>query len=238
MASWQPTERVSVPSAQQSWEALTFVHFAYAPEVIARLLPAPLEPDLFDGRAWVGITPFRLRASVLPAVPGPRFTYVEVNVRTYARHPNGRDGLWFLSLELDQTAVSAGLRLGAGLPYRRAETGLEETAGSVSYVARRRPPHRRGSLEMQTAVGERLPTPPGEFETFVVGRWRAFLTRAGRLFSVPVQHEPWPLTSATLTEWRSDGFLRELGLEEPEPEDAHLLFSPGVDVRLGFPRRE
>lgn len=238
MASWEPTERIAVPSSQQAWEALTFVHFAYDPAIVERLLPAPLEPDLFDGHAWVGITPFRLRAAVLPALRGPRSTYVEVNVRTYVRHPSGRDGIWFLSLDLDQAVVSAGLRLGAGLPYRRAETRIEETADAVSYVARRRRPHRKGSLRLQTLIGERMSAPPGVLETFLVGRWRAFSRRAGQLFSVPVAHQPWPLSSARLAAWESNDFLEELGLPERPREDAHVMFSPGVEARLGFPRRE
>lgn len=235
MASWEPTERVRVPSVQQRWEALTFVHFAYDPELIAGLLPDHLAPDLHDGQAWVGITPFRLRASVLPVAPGPRSTYVEVNVRTYVRDRDGRDGLWFLTLELDQPAVAAAVRLGLGLPYRWAETSIEERGSRVRYSTRRRRPHRRGELEMAVQHGDALPSPPGPFETFLVGRWRAFTGRVGRAVTVPVEHEAWPLRRAQLTEWRSDHLLETLGLPEPIT-DPHVLFSPGVNVKLGYPR--
>jgi uncharacterized protein len=235
VACWEPTEKVVVPSAQQAWEALSFVHFAYDADVIADLLPEPLTPDLHDGRAWVGITPFRLHAAVLPAAPGPRSTYVEVNVRTYVRHPDGRDAVWFLSLELNQPAVVASLRALAGLPYRWSDTSIDEQASEVRYRVRRRRPHRTGTLEMGVAVGGPLATPPGALETFLVGRWRAFTLRAGRLLCVAVEHEPWPLRTAELTDWRSESFLDSLGLPEPTGE-AHVLFSPGVDVRLGLPR--
>lgn len=235
MASWEPTERVRVPTARQSWEALAFVHFAYDPDVIAALLPEPLVPDLHDGLAWVGITPFRLRASVLPVAPGPRRTYVEVNVRTYVRHPDGRDAIWFLSLELDQLAVVTALRTGLGLPYRRSTTRLEQEAGTVTYGVRRLP-RGRGELDMHVAIGEPLEPPAGAFETFLVGRWRAVTQHVGQLLWIPVEHQPWPLARATLTTWRSDGFLESLGLPEPAGEP-HVLFSPGVDVRLGWPRR-
>jgi hypothetical protein len=92
MASWEPTETVPIPSAQQGWRKLTSVHHAYDHDVVARLLPDPLAPDLFEGRAWVGITPFQLEAAVVPVTPGPRSTHVEVNVRTYAVHPDGATG--------------------------------------------------------------------------------------------------------------------------------------------------
>jgi uncharacterized protein len=234
MASWEPTEKVPVPSAQQGWNKLTFVHHAYDPDVVARLLPDPLAPDLFDGWAWVGITPFQLEAAVVPVVPGPRSTHVEVNVRTYAVHPDGRDGIWFLSLELDQAAVAAALRTATGLPYRWSDTSIEDRGTTVTYRSRRHPPHRPGELELAVEVGEPLDTPPGELETFLVGRWRAFTQLGGKLRHVPVEHEPWPLTEATLTAWRSEGFLSALDLPEPEGEP-HVLFSQGVDVQLGLP---
>lgn len=233
MASWEPTESVSVPSSQQAWEALTFVHLPYEPEVIAELLPEPLVPDLFDGMAWVGVTPFRLRTSVLPVASGPRATYVEVNVRTYVRRPDGLDGIWFLSLELDQAAVAAGLRAALGLPYRWSDTWIDDDGTDVTYGARRRAPHRAGELEMAVTVGHPI-TAPGQFETFLVGRWRAFTERAGRLLCVPVEHEPWPLAAAVLTGWRSEGFLESLGVPRTDHEP-HVMFADRVDVRLGMP---
>lgn len=236
MASWEPTEHVAVPSAQQSWEALTFVHFAYDPGLVAELLPGALVPDVYDGTAWVGITPFRLHASVLPVAPGPRATYVELDVRTYVRDETGRDGLWFLTLELDHPAVAAGLHFLLGVPYRWSRTSVVQNGTTVGYRARRHRPHRQGLLDMQVEVGEALATPPGELETFLVGRWRAFTNHLGAMMRVPVQHAPWPLASAELAGWRDEGFLESLGLPKPRSEP-HVLFSPGVDVRLGLPRR-
>ncbi len=76
------------------------LHWAYDPAQIRPLVPAELEVDTWDGLAWVSITPFRMvnfRLPGLPPVPGFS-TFPESNVRTYVRGPDGRDGLWFLSL--------------------------------------------------------------------------------------------------------------------------------------------
>ncbi|HLI86814.1 MAG TPA: DUF2071 domain-containing protein [Bryobacteraceae bacterium] len=65
-------EPVRCPEMIQSWNDLTFLHFRYRPEAVERLLPQPLEVDRFDGMAWVGIAPFRLRrlhSPWLPALP-------------------------------------------------------------------------------------------------------------------------------------------------------------------------
>lgn len=233
MASVQPEETVRVPAVQQRWRSLTFLHVAYPPEVVAQLLPDGLEPDLFDGRAWVGITPFKMWSSVLPLASGPRVPVGEVNVRTYVRDARGRDALWFLSLELDQLAVAAALRSTIQIPYRWAEVSVERDGPMVRYRARRRPPHRAGSFALEVEVGDAADD-AGELEAFLTGRWRAFTRVAGRTLAVPVQHEPWPLRHARLVSWEGD-LLESVGL--PPAEGApHLLFSPGVDARLGWPR--
>lgn len=235
MASWEAPHRIRVPAVQQSWRSLTFVHVGYPPEVIAGFLPHGLVPDTFDGMAWVGITPFRMHASLLPVAPGPRVPVGEVNVRTYVRDRRGEDALWFLSLELEQCAVVAGLRTTLRLPYRWARTDITVDEDHVGYLCARRRPHRPGGLSLEVEVGQELqPRDVGDFETFLVGRWRAYTTLAGRLVSVPVEHQPWTLHRAEASTYDED-LTSSLGL--PEPATApHLLFSPGVDARLGWPR--
>src|SRR5215207_5979162 len=40
------------------WRTAAFFHWAFAPDLIRRLLPPGFELDTFDGRAWIGLTPF------------------------------------------------------------------------------------------------------------------------------------------------------------------------------------
>ena len=69
----------------QTWYDLLFAHWALAPELIRPLIPTPLELDERDGRAWLGVTPFRvagLRGRGMAPLPWlSRFP--ELNVRTY-----------------------------------------------------------------------------------------------------------------------------------------------------------
>jgi uncharacterized protein len=70
------------------WLDLLFAHWPVASDELAARLPAGLELDTFEGRAWLGIVPFTM-ADVAPrGVPAvPRFsTFPEINVRTYVRH--------------------------------------------------------------------------------------------------------------------------------------------------------
>ncbi|MDQ3642098.1 MAG: DUF2071 domain-containing protein, partial [Actinomycetota bacterium] len=74
---------------------------------------------------------------------------------------------------------------------------------------------------------------PSELDHWLTGRWRAYSTIAGRLATVPVHHQPWPLCEASVANLEQS-LLTAVGLEDPG--DSPLVqYSPGVDVRLGVP---
>lgn len=108
MAGRRPEDEVRRPVSLQGWSSLTFLHWPCPAEVVQGLLPDRVEVDTFDGTAWVSVTPFLMTGFRLGPLPpfGPLSTFPETNVRTYVRGPDGRDGLWFLSLE--GTADGAG----------------------------------------------------------------------------------------------------------------------------------
>ena len=66
-------ETIERPVMLQRWDDLTFLHWPYAPETVAQLLPPGLQVDTIDGAAWVGVVPFRLtiRAPGCPPFRGP-----------------------------------------------------------------------------------------------------------------------------------------------------------------------
>ena len=55
--SVRPSER---PVMRQKWRDLLFVHWPIEPEALRPLIPAQLELDLYDGRAYVGLVPFTM----------------------------------------------------------------------------------------------------------------------------------------------------------------------------------
>jgi uncharacterized protein YqjF (DUF2071 family) len=204
---------------------MTFLHWSYEPSVVQALLPDGFEADTFDGRAWVGMTPFVMsdfRLGPIRGVPGLS-TFPETNVRTYARGPDGRDGLWFFSLEAASLPLVVGASTLYGVPYRWAAMGVDR-GDTVRYRSRRR-------------VGARVGEPdhhPAPLDDWLTGRWRAWTRIAGRRCAVPVHHEPWPLWHATVVDLHQS-LLPAAGLPEPHgpPRVRH---SPGVHSRLGLPR--
>ena len=81
---------------------------AVRPAVLESHLPSGLALDTFDGRAWLGIAPFRIsgiRSRCLPAIPGLT-DFPELNLRTYVV-ADGKPGVWFFSLDAASRAARA-----------------------------------------------------------------------------------------------------------------------------------
>lgn len=232
MAGNHPEEKVAVAMAIQTWRHVTFLHWAYEPDAVQRLLPEGLRVDVVDGRAWVGLTPFSVEGFRVPGLPALPLVsqFPETNLRTYVRAPNGAEGLWFLSIEVASLLMVVGARLPLGVPYLPADMRVE-AAETVVYQSRRLSGDAHHRIEVRP--GDRVEQLP-ERDAQLLGRWRAFTRRAGRLLAVPVEHEPWPVHAATLVDLE-ESVTRAAGL--PTPEGLPLVHhAPCVHARLGLPR--
>ena len=117
------------PVMKQTWSELLFLHWPVSVDDLRQLVPAALDIDTFEGRAWVGLVPFTVtgaRVSFLPPVPFVS-AFHEVNVRTYVRHRGGDPGVWFFSLDAsNRLAVTAARQL-YKLPYHHARIDMDVT---------------------------------------------------------------------------------------------------------------
>lgn len=231
MSGREPEERVSVPVLHQRWRQVLLLHWSVPVDAVADLLPDGLEPDVHDGSAWVSLTPFRAEGTRLPLAPSvPLWSrFPETNLRTYVRGPGDVDGLWFFTLEVASIPTALGGRL--AVPYRRADMTISTEGDTTLYQSRR---------WSDPSVGHRIraraldPIRHEPIDDWLTGRWRAWISRGGRLATVPVRHEPWPLRGAELLEC-DESLLAAHGL--PRPAEAPMVHaSPGVDARLGLPQ--
>ena len=193
MAGKLPEERVRWPVVLQRWLHMTFLHWAFSPADVQAVVPPELEVQTQDGVAWVGLTPFLMsdfRLPISPPVP-VLSTFPETNLRTYVRGPDGSDGLWFLSLEARSLPTVVGARAAYGVPYHWADMSVK-TGDQIEYSSKRRAPH-NGSVGHHITVIPRRPAgrdEVGPFDHWLTGRWRSYTKVLGRLFKVPVEHEP------------------------------------------------
>ena len=237
MAGNLPEHRVDRPLGLMRWRNVAFLHWDFDAAVVQALLPPGLQVDAFDGRAWVGLVAFEMVDVRLPGTPAlPGFsTFPETNVRTYVRDSSGRDGLWFFTLEAARL-VTVLARPIIGIAYAWADMAVRRRDTEVRYVSRRRfPPNAMAHATL--GVRYERPIPPADqtpFDHYLTGRWQAFSTQRDRLFATPVEHESWPLHTASTTVLE-DGLVPACGL--PVPVHAPIVhYAPAVNVRLGLPR--
>lgn len=211
---------MSKVSMHQEWNGLSFVHWPYDAAAVQRLLPEGLTAETHDGKAWVGLVPFclRIRHRCTPYVPWA-CEFPETNVRTYVRGPDGRTGIWFLSLDAARLGAVAVARATFRLPYMWARMRAVRTATAATYTSRRHRPFRPVTSHVRLELGE--PVGTDDLAAFLTNRFLMWTRQGGRYTVVQAQHEPWSLRRATVAEL-DPGLVVAAGLPVPAaPPTAH-----------------
>lgn len=184
----------------QSWLDLLFAHWRVDAERLRRVIPPGLELEEIDGSAWIGITPFEVRAlRARLTLPAPIFSaFPELNVRTYVT-VDGKPGLYFLSLDADsRLAVTAARRI-YRFPYFHARMAVRREGERIDYSSERVPGSGpaavfRGSYG---PLGEPFEPEPDTLEWKLTERYCAYtLDDRGRVLRAEIHHRPWRLREA------------------------------------------
>ena len=210
---------------RQSWLNLSFLHWAVDPASIAHLYPPDTEPDVFDGRSYVGLVPFQM------SLYG---RFLETNVRLYSVDATGRRGVVFLSLDTERPAMVAFGRWLVGVPYRWATMTYAQVGQRYRYTSVLRWPRTPASIAVEVEVAG--PLACGPLEHYVTARWGAHVVRGGRTWYMPNEHPAWALRRADVISLEENGLFASVGLGDlaARPPD-HVAFSRGVAARFGRP---
>lgn len=205
----------------QEWNQTLFLHWAVEPEVLRPFVPAPLELDLFDGKAWVSLVAFymdRVHPRGLPVFP-PLSNFLELNVRTYTR---GQElgGVYFLSLEASKRVPAWLARRLSGLPYRYSILG--HLPGH--YYSRNIPAGDLFSARYQYADS---PHEKSDLEIFLTERYGLFHASGTGFKRFAVHHIPWELRAVELEQLEVAYPLYADLLQGP-PQS--MQYAPGVQV--------
>jgi uncharacterized protein YqjF (DUF2071 family) len=212
----------------QTWRRLTFLHWPYDPALVRPLLPSTLVLDTFDGAAWIGLVPFEIHN--LRGIPH----FPETNVRTYVIGPDGGRAVWFFSLDAARLAAVLGARIAYRLPYFWAKMGVASQEETVHYWSRRRRPHSTKVVsDIVVKPGERFAAKElGDRDHFLTARYRLYTLLYGRLGWAQIEHEAWPLASATVVTL-DQNLIEAAGLPTPEGQPlAH--YAEEIDVTIGY----
>src|SRR5690242_7753116 len=122
----------------QTWHDLLFAHWPVPVDTLRPLILPALTLDTYDGRAWVGVVPFRMRGvrpRFVPPIPWLS-AFPDLNVRTYVVQ-GGQPGVWFYSLDAGNPLAVAAARAVFHLPYYHARMSCCVDGNSVEYASQR-----------------------------------------------------------------------------------------------------
>jgi uncharacterized protein YqjF (DUF2071 family) len=218
-----------------NWRRLLFLHWAWEAAAVQATLPPGLTVETWDGRAWIGVVPFamrRVRPRFLPQM-GRLSNFLELNVRTYVRDAHGRTGVWFYSLDCSQSLAVWAARKFFGLPYFCADLRERKQDGMTYYHCQREGSRAVAHFEY-VRQGEPAWAMAGSLEEFLVERYRLFARRNGRLLTVEVSHEPYPLQPVEVIRWGTSPLV-QAGFDPGDAPPDHAVFARGVDVEIFTP---
>jgi hypothetical protein len=197
---------------RQSWHDLLFLHWPVSPDALKKHVSPPLELDLRDGSAWLGLVPFRMSGVTLrgfPALPWLS-AFAEMNLRTYVTL-RGRPGVVFLRMDASRALAVWAAKLTLGLPYVWSSMHVRRSDGRVDYFSRRRDAIFGATY---APTGPSSNPMPGTLEAFLTERYCLYTRHGGRLLRVDVHHAPWPLQPADV-EVRQNTIPESRGLSLP-----------------------
>lgn len=228
----RPTDPVVM---YQKWKDLLFLHWEVAPETVQSTLPEGLTVDLHEGRCFVGLVPFYMcdiRPRFLPTVPGIS-NFLEMNVRTYVHDRHGNPGVWFYSLDANQSLAVELAKRFFHLPYFRADMVASREAEMIQYECRRRgAPDEVSRFSYGGGNPVRKPR-PASLEYFLLERYLLFAYDRKReiLLSGQVHHTPYPVHEAAVTSFDPVA-VKQAGFDVGRDVPVHSAFSPGVTVEI------
>ena len=217
---------------EHAWRELLFLHWKFDPSLVQSRLPAGMRVDTFQDQAWVGVVPFLMRdirPRWLPAVPGIS-NFHEWNVRTYVIDERGRPGVYFFSLDADQSlAVWLGRHV-FHLPYLRSRLSFTAQANERRATCQR--PGAAPAVIRFIPQAHPIPAVIGTLDFFLIERYLMFnVARSGEIVAGQVWHPPYEFCEVSLIQ-SSAAPLGWNGFDEPTRPPDHAVWSPGVDVDI------
>ncbi|MDO3681554.1 YqjF family protein [Paenibacillus ehimensis] len=220
---------------KQTWEHLLFAHWPIPVDAIRSFVPEALDIDTWDGKAWIGILPFRIggiRLKYMPSLPWMR-SFPEINVRTYVRS-GGEPAIFFLSMDASHPLLVPIAKQWYRLPYHQAKMRFRADGRSIAVQSRRLSASR--PEEAFRAVYRPVSTPfaarQGTLEYWLMERYIYYCRcgRSGGLYRGQVVHAPWELQTAE-ADFRCGTLTRGFGLDLGTP--ALLHYSRGTRALIG-----
>lgn len=213
---------------KQTWNHLLFAHWPVARDHVRALVPRFLELDLFDGQAWLSVTPFTvsdLSPRGIPPLPMIS-TFNEINVRTYVVH-DGIPGVYFFSLDANSAIAVGGASTFFHLPYFLADIHAEDRRSYQSFQSRRRRADGAAFDGEYSPAGAVFQPSAATLDYFLTERYCLYTQdSSAHAYRLEIHHLPWELQPG------------EAHISVNTMTDAACLRLPSVPPLLHYARRQ
>lgn len=201
----------------QVWNDMLFLHYQVSPALLRPYVPQELELDLFEGKPWISIIPFKvtkMRARGLPHFPYLH-TYLELNVRTYVKY-KGIPGIYFFSLDADKLLAVLGAQMGLGLPYKKAHMSFQQEGDQFYFSSERIAHNKAYHFDVQYERQRILYEPePDSLDFWLLERYSMYSFWGDFIIRGDIHHDQWKVSMVhadILTNTMTD-FLPERALQ-------------------------
>jgi uncharacterized protein len=216
---------------RQSWHQLLFAHWPVEAESVRQFIPPPLQLDVYEGQAWIGILPFHasgIRLRGLPPIPLAS-AMAEVNVRTYVTL-EGKPGVFFFSLDATNWLAVHGAKRLYHLPYYWADIDVRTSFNGIDFHSVR---HGVEGDSYQLYCQYRPVSDPavsekGTLEYWLTERYCLYSTHKSSQYRCNILHQPWLLQRAEAV-FHQNTMLQLPGVTLPY-EPALLHYAERQDV--------
>ena len=224
--AFQSNRGYPVPDAPwkycQEWRDNIFMHWQVDTSFLRDAVPAELQLDLFEGKAWISLVAFSVRDMQLRHIPPVSLLsdFHELNIRTYVVH-DGIPGIYFLTINAQKLIPVLMARIFIGLPYRKARIRRQGN--------RYRAYRKAHSIDLRYSV--KKPIHRSDLDLWLTERHALFEQRDTdkSLFRIDIHHYPWLLKKADVqAKTLTYPFLNGLGGRCPDK----VHFSSSVKVLL------
>ena len=234
------------PFLTAQWRRLAIVSYALDPALLAPLVPAGLEPDTRDSRAFVSLVAFDFLDTRVLGVRWPGLTnFPEVNLRFYVRETavaatasaadEPRRGVCFVKELVPSRLIALVARAVYNEPYERAAMRSSVTTAdgtiTVGHAWRLRGGH---ALTVRAQAATVTPAADSAEHWFKEHEWGYGRARSGRTLVYRVEHPVWAVHPGTSADVRVDfaGLYgqRWAWLNGATPASVVLAVGSGVSV--------
>jgi uncharacterized protein len=200
-----------------SWRHLLFLNYEVAPEILIPYLPAGVELDLFEGRAFLSLVGLMFCDTKLFGLPDPLHQeYEQVNLRFYVRRRIGNEwhhGTVFIRETVPAVLVSAAARLFfneryTSMPMMHHIDVREDSLRNGSLVEYQWQHEERWNSMRATIVGEARQQQEDSLEAFVAHRLYGYSRRVGGgTIEYRLEHPRWEIFEVAAPDFDGDTTL-------------------------------